>query len=523
MLRTRHLRQSSRIRAGSPALLVVLPLSGATRAAATSSAVAASHSSGQESYAWETLYTGSYSFTGDMMFTNTDPTGTEELSDHAAYSFAIDVIDTFTKMSNHKFSETARVVDQSIGATQIRDKVGIETEAPTTSTSIDCTVVSTCSTLRRSRTGIFGAPSPGKPAALVSWAVPAIADATGQYFFDGSAFDPQRSAVANDAPGVTQHCVDHTIDKRYTVQDGATLLDASTYTTTGVQSGDYPWFHYDKNAAEGWKSHAFPSCGGKELTPTTQFDDLWQADALVPLGELPYEKDFTFTGSVKGAISDPKRVDYNATKGQCSDTVAYATHVSFAQLTCGSPSTGDAVPAPAPHSSTPLPDGATPSETGESYTFKGVSFVETGTRRACSKAGALMLEDGLSIMNGKSDQLAQGQDVQILFPGGPEGGSQATSDQAIDLGVTGQVVSSHAHLAGAPRATPGSTLTLYEGSTKLTPGRAEVVTLHVTPAGKQLLDRRHGPVVVTGIATLTPGFGGSQQSAKGTFTLPARS
>jgi len=57
----------------------------------------------------------------------------------------------------------------------------------------------------------------------------------------------------------------------------------------------------------------------------------------------------------------------------------------------------------------------------------------------------------------------------------------------------------------------------------LAPGRAELVTLLVTPAGMQLLDHTDGPVVVAGVAMLRPGFGGAPKIARETFTLPARS
>jgi hypothetical protein len=462
-----------------------------------------------KTYAWQTVYAGSYRYTGDTKFK--EATGSTEDSQSVVYGWAIIRVDTFRALGRNRFQETVTVLDRSGGAGTLRNTVTRAGQQPMVATAVDCTVVSTGRPISRSRTGDLGVAAKGtQPSALVSWAVPWLTDRTGQYYFDGTPFDQSRSTVVGDAPGVTQHCVDRSLDQRYVVQDGTNLLDVGVETTSGTIAGNYGWFHYDKTSALAWQSHQYPTCGGKELTPDREYFDLWDGSASVPIESLPYSKTFAFDKTISGPMSSPSKIDTQATSATCSDSVHLSSRVAFTQLTCGSTAT-QTEPAPTAEPT------SKPAAGGSGSVQQAAFDAALAPQAACSKVGRLLLEDSIAAMSGQATWFAGGENTTILVPGGPEGGAHATPEVAEDLSVEAQVVPKKGGrwLAATP-------VTLYRGSVVLKPGAPQLVVMRVTPQGKALLARKHAAIAVTGVVAGRVD-GKPVPTERGTFTIPASS
>ena len=505
-----HVGRAARVAGSAAALLAAaLPCAGAG-----ASAVA------RATFTWETVYSGTYSYTGDMRFTGPGPGGRALSEDNqsVAYTWAIERLDTFTDNGKGTFKETVKVADLSTGAATLHNTNTLANQPPQLTTSVDCDIVSTGSAVQRSRIGITGVPAKGPAHAVVSWSVPSLADQTGQYYFDGTRFDPSRSPVAGDAPGVTQHCVDHTVNRDYTTQDGSNLLDSGVYTTNGGIAGNYAWFHYDETSALGWQNHSYPTCGGRSLTPDKSYFDLWDGSRSLSMVEVPYSEDFEFENGISGAVSHPASIDTSATSGRCSDKVSINSHLAFALIDCGQkPRKGEQTPEPTPE---PMSAGGSTSTAPGATSNTEVTFDATGGSpgtQACAKVGALLVADGFKILSSAAAILGTGENTTILVPELAEGGAQATPETAVDVQVDGQIIPRHG--VREPQAAAVNVV-LYKGSATFKAGAPQLVTLTATPQGRSLLAGKHPAVKATGVITARPAAA-TAQTARGDFTIPA--
>jgi hypothetical protein len=317
---------------GRLALLgLILGLVGASASTAAAAPSRAARYPAKGTYAYETVYAGTYDFSYEV--TAQSKSQTVHWTSDDSYTWYFDLLDVFHDDGDNRYSEVRSVGEDASG--QADTKRDLTSGNNSDDVDGNCQITSTNKPYRQRRNGTF-ADSEDNPKVTAYWAVPAYADATAIYSRGWNGY--------HAAPGVSANCV-RTADgqpTRSTIPDGHTLLHSPLATTDRG---------YDDYAAIAWRDKSVPSCGGDYLTPDAEFFRLWDGKGVVGLRDLPYEKSFHFTKSIGGRMDPGQAPITGATTATCSAHVSYATNVKMTSLTVshrGSliPTPNDGGPAP---------------------------------------------------------------------------------------------------------------------------------------------------------------------------------
>lgn len=411
-------------------------------------------------YAYETVYNGSYEYTYEITAhsKNQDVHWTSDNS----YTWSFILLDVFHDDGHMRYTEVRSVGENASGHADTKRDVS----NATTQDDVDenCQITSKDKSFDQRFRGEYADPTIGDPKVTTFWAVPAYADATGIYIHGWAGY--------HAAPGVSANCVRRADGQttRSTIPDGHTVLHSPLSSTD---------WGYDNYAALDWRDKAVPSCGGDYLAPSADFFRLWEGKGVAGLMDLPFEQSFGFHKSISGRMTPGKAPISGATSASCNAHVSYETNVKMSALTVSRK--GTLVPTPNDGGPAPNLDHDTPAD-------------PPGSGEPVNKVGQLFLADGLAVLAGNAVEvphgLASGQQAkaQVLFPGMPETGV-ATFE------VSGQVISPHREQAATARAS--SSPVLISGSAKLPAHTLTRFDVALTSAGRSVFTRhRSKPVRV---------------------------
>ena len=459
-------------------------------AAADPSATVAS--SGPRVFAYETIYSGTFTYKSTL---SSCDSGSASFTNN--YDWTIIRIDKFTDEGHRRFTERLTVSETASGGSTKTGsgkftwlEPGPRHAPPLPSAKTECTVVSqpeqVFSRIRQGRL----VPVPAKLAETpyVYWNVPATTDPSGNRYFDG--WPGRNAGDGGEAPGVDEHCVDSWSDgttRRYTPPDGTSLVG-----------------NYDKTTALQWKNGEFPKCGfvGSgylQVEPGSfGFDALWSGNTLAhPFvartnvgyvdGAPTYNWFFKSKDSISGLLGGGVGGGTSAVPIQCSYSYSYDTRLHFQALIC---------PVHAIESDVPVAE--------QEVAEKKVRGCLRGVPDAVIR----------EILNGLDPSFGFGDGDSVLFPGMPEDGD-------VDFGIdgSGALGAADAARAGPLAAHTSSQVIMYTGSAELKTATPQAINLHLTKAGAQVLAHDQGkPFTARYVVSFTP-TGGKPVTLARSFTL----
>jgi hypothetical protein len=457
---------------GRLALLgLILGLVGASASTAAAAPSRAARYPAKGTYAYETVYAGTYDFSYEV--TAQSKSQTVHWTSDDSYTWYFDLLDVFHDDGDNRYSEVRSVGEDASG--QADTKRDLTSGNNSDDVDGNCQITSTNKPYRQRRNGTF-ADSEDNPKVTTYWAVPAYADATAIYSRGWNGY--------HAAPGVSANCV-RTADgqpTRSTIPDGHTLLHSPLATTD---------WGYDDYAAIAWRDKSVPSCGGDYLTPDAEFFRLWDGKGVAGLRDLPYEKSFHFTKSIGGRMDPGQAPITGATSATCSAHVSYATNVKMTSLTVSH--RGSLIPTPNDGGPAPDIDHDTPA---------AEPSIEGGA--PSDKVGNLLLADGLAILNGNAVLTRHGlgsglkATAHVLFPGMPETG-------VATLDVSGQVISPHRREEQRSADASADSSVLISGSARIPARTLTRFGVALTRAGRSVFTtHRSRPVRVHERLVLNP-------------------
>jgi hypothetical protein len=367
---------------GGRALAVIL-LTGVA-AAATAQAVSAA------TFAYETTYSGSYSYG----YTTSCPGSIECLAgtgyDFAeGYTWLADKIDTFTTGRGGTYTERLKYTLYATG--NVHEVVQNGSIANTTA---NCTISSTPNVAWvEQHGGSYSAlvHASDDPLVFVSWQVPYLASDQVDGFASG--------------PGLTRQCA----------------AGESPPPAPGQ-----PIILYTSKFADAEANHTALGCYGQWLTPTDMFYELWGSDRKVRFSTLPFSTSFGFHNAFSG--SDPAGL-----KASCRGNVLFASRVLSGLVSS-------------------LPNGVrVPVTVGNGQTE---TSMPSSTPSPNKVGGLLLSDGLGLVAGPPSSEIGSGQDTTLLFPGMPGSGSvslevtgQVARGSAADAAAANVLFVGHARAA----------------------------------------------------------------------------
>jgi hypothetical protein len=352
-------------------------------------AAAQAHIASAATFAYETTYSGSYSFG----YATSCPGSPECLAGSGydlaeGYTWLADKIDTFTTGRDGTYIERLKYTLDATG--NVNEVVRNGSNATTTA---NCTISSTPKAAwvqqhGGSYTSLLHASD--DPLVFVSWQVPYLASDQAEGFSSG--------------PGLTRQCA-----------AGEAPPPAS----------GQPIILYTSTFADAEANHTAQGCYGQWLTPTDMFYELWGSDRRVRFSTLPFSTSFSFRNAVSG--SDPA-----GRKASCRGNVLFATRV-VSGLVSAVPN-GVRVPVT-------VGDGQTETSTPSS------------TPPPNKVGGLLLSDGLDLVAGPPSSQIGSGQGTTLLFPGMPGSGSATleVTGQVVS-GPTADAAAVHVLFIGHARA-----------------------------------------------------------------------